>query len=320
MSNKKKRPRGSSSTYRAPAKSAAPRRRGLLDGIFAPRTPGASPMPKLRSTLARGTATALSVPALLVSIPVVVLVVWVALVMLGFLGPFKTMAFVYAIPPMTTVIHQQIVPNAFRSGLNSTGAALALPGLLGAAGVILFHALIDAVVTTVAVEQLRTGSVSKWAIRRVPHVLKTTSVVGTVSLGLFIAGWIFLQLLGSIGFFAFLGVLVLGVYILGFAPAIAADEDRRLTDVLVRSVRVARMPGSGNLWLALAYVFACAIVLVIPLPGSLLGVTPSIGAWIGVICFNVVHVIMQSTLAYRYLVVAPEVPEQPVRQAPARRR
>ena len=45
--------------------------------------------------------------------------------------------------------------------------------------------------------------------------------------------------------------------------------------------------------------------------------TPTVTAWAVAIAINVVHVIVQATLAYRYLVVAPEVPEQPVpRQAP----
>jgi hypothetical protein len=62
-------------------------------------------------------------------------------------------------------------------------------------------------------------------------------------------------------------------------------------------------------------------VQIAPLPGSTIGVTPSVTAWAVAIAINVVHVIVQATLAYRYLVVAPEVLDQPVpREAPARRR
>jgi hypothetical protein len=45
-------------------------------------------------------------------------------------------------------------------------------------------------------------------------------------------------------------------------------------------------------------------------------VTPSVTAWAVILVVNVGHVIMQSTLAYRYLVVAPEVPEQPAPRPP----
>ena len=65
---KRKKPSGTASTYRAPANDAGPQRRGLLDGIFASRTPGGSPMPKLRSTLARGIETASSQPWLMAGI------------------------------------------------------------------------------------------------------------------------------------------------------------------------------------------------------------------------------------------------------------
>ena len=94
-----------------------------------------------------------------------------------------------------------------------------------------------------------------------------------------------------------------------------------MTDNLLRSVRAARMPGSANLWLAVGYVLISLVVLIVPLPGSTIGVTPSISAWVAAVVINVMHVIVQSTLAYRYLAVAPEVPEEPIaRQAPARRR
>ena len=92
-----------------------------------------------------------------------------------------------------------------------------------------------------------------------------------------------------------------------------------MTDNLVRSVRAARMPGlgeplaGGRLRPALA-----ASLLLAPLPGSTIGVTPIGGAWAVCIRVNVFHVVMQTTLAYRYLVVAPDVPEQP--PATARRR
>ena len=202
------------------------------------------------------------------------------------------------------------------------GFALAAPGLIGIASLLLFHAAVDAVVTTMSVEKLRTGTVSGWAIRRAGRVIRTTAAVAMISLGLLIAGNVIAAILGGLGvIFGLIGSLVVGVYLFGFAATIATDEERRVTDNLLRSVRAARMPGSANLWLAVGYVLISLVVLIVPLPGSTIGVTPSIGAWAAVVVINVMHVIMQSTLAYRYLAVAPEVSDQPVaRQAPARRR
>jgi hypothetical protein len=319
---KKKRPSGTASTYRAPAKDTGPQRRGLLDGLFAPRTPGGSPMPKFRSTLARGIVTALSQPWLMAAIPVTMLVVWVLLTTLGFQGPFTAMGVTFAIPPITTFTDAQVAGKTFRAAVGASGVGVAAPGLIGIASLLLFHAVVDAVVTTMSVEKLRTGAVSAWAIRRAGRVIRTTATIGLISLGLLIAGNVIAAFLGGLGvIFGLIGSLIVGVYLFGFAATIATDEERRVTDNLVRSVRAARMPGSANLWLAVGYVLISLIVLIAPLPGATIGVTPSISAWAAAIVINRIHVVMQTTLAYRYLAVAPEVSDQPmVRQAPARRR
>ena len=320
MSNKKKRPSGATSRYREPVKTTQPQRRGLLDGLFAPRPPGGSPMPKLRRTLARGAVTALSIPWVVVGVPVVLLVLWGLVTIGGYEGPFKLMAFTFAIPPVTSAVDPQIYQLALRPSLDASGISLAAPTLIGVVLSIAFHGALQAAIATLSVEKLRTGSVSSWAIRRTPRVWLVSSMVGMVCLGMYIAGRILLILFGQIGVFLFLAVLVAGVYVLGFAPAIAADEDRGPVETLVRSVRAARMPGSANLWLAVGYLFACAILLVAPVDGSGIGVTPSVAGWAVVIVWNLMSVIMQSTLAYRYLAVAPEVPEgPPVRQPSARR-
>ncbi len=91
---------------------------------------------------------------------------------------------------------------------------------------------------------------------------------------------------------------------------IAADEGRRLSDALGRSVRAARLPGAGNLTLAAIYVVASIAVLVAPgKPGSELGVNPSPAAWVLVLITNLLHLVVQAGVAFRYLSVADEVPE-----------
>jgi hypothetical protein len=308
---KKRRPSGSTSTYRAPAQ-AEPARRGLLDGLLAPRTPGASPMPKLRTTIAKGTLTALGIPGLLVAIPVVLLLVWLILVTIGFQGPFTALGVTFAIPPITTFADAQVAGRTFRAAVDATGLSATLPGFIGLAGLLLLHAAIAAVIATLCVEQLRTGGTSGWALRRALRVLRTTASVGLLGLGLLVAGNLLAAVFGSIGvILGLVGSMVVGVYLFGFAPAIAADEDRRVADVLIRSVRAARMPGSANLWFAIGYVLISLVTVVAPLPGSEISVTPTATAWAASILVNLFAVLVQATLVYRYLVVAPEVPEQP---------
>jgi hypothetical protein len=320
VSNKKRKPSGTTSRYREPTTTSQPARRGLLDGLFAARPPGGSPMPKLRSTLARGAVTVLSIPALVAGVPVLLLVLWVLVTWGGYEGPFKLLAFTFAIPPITSAVDPQIYQLALRPALDATGVALAAPTLIGVVVAILFHAALQAIVATLSVEQLRTGAVSSWALRRTRRVWIVAAMVGMISLGMYIAGRILLILFGQLGVFLFLAVLVLGVYILGFAPAIAADEDRGALETLVRSVRAARMPGSGNLWLAVGYVLFSALLLAAPIPGSGIGVTPSAAAWLVVIGWNILSVIFQATLVYRYLAVSGEVPEGPPARTRASRR
>jgi hypothetical protein len=90
--------------------------------------------------------------------------------------------------------------------------------------------------------------------------------------------------------------------------------------VVSRSVRAARMPGSANLWLASVYVILSLLSQLVPLPGSGIGVNPPVAAWAVVIALSVGHVAMQATLAYRYLAVASEVPDQAPARARAARR
>jgi len=79
---------------------------------------------------------------------------------------------------------------------------------------------------------------------------------------------------------------------------------------VIRSVRASRMPGSANLWFAIGYVLIALVTVVAPLPGAEIGITPSASAWAACILVNLFGVLVQAILVYRYLVVAPEVPEQ----------
>jgi hypothetical protein len=110
-------------------------------------------------------------------------------------------------------------------------------------------------------------------------------------------------------------------WVFAFAPVIAVTEHRRLMDCLGRSVRAARLPGSGNLTFAAIYVVPIFATFLSPgLPGVLLDVNPPYTAWIYVVLMNLLHVAMVGAFALRYLAVAEEVPDAPTRAAPSRDR
>jgi hypothetical protein len=99
-----------------------------------------------------------------------------------------------------------------------------------------------------------------------------------------------------------------------FAPIISITEHRRLMDCLGRSVRAARLPGSGNLTFAAIYAVPVYATFLAPgVPGILLGVNPSAGAWAFVVLMNLLHVAIVGAWVFRYLAIADEVPEAPAR-------
>jgi hypothetical protein len=278
-------------------------------------------MPRVRTSFARGVAVVLATPVLVVGVPVVVLAGWVALIALGFQGPFALLASTFAVPPIATEMDISLASSVFTQA-GRTGLGAALTPLLCIAGFIVVSAALQAIVTTVAVERLRTGGVTSWSARRAIHVLPVTIGVGIANLGVLIAAQ-FGQLLGAgIGLLVAVGFLMAGVYLFAFAPAIAADEDHAFPFTMAKSVRAARMPGSNNLLLA-ALVVVPSLALISAtgfgaLPGSSIDVNPSVGAWVTVILLNLLHMAVVAMFAFRYLAVAHAVPE-PVATGRARR-
>ncbi len=297
MSSKRRRPTG----YRAPAPAEPPTRRGLLDSVF-PKAFGATPMPKLRRTFARGSALVLSTPALAVGVPVSLFVAWLALLAAGFQGPLAVLNGFAAVPP---------VGNLTDLNLSTALFGGAGPGSLAwTFGFVLLRGLVIAVITTVAIERLRGGAVTWWALRRLGRVFPVAAAVSVLSLTALVVGQLIAALLGAgPGLLAYVGLIIAGIYLLGFAPAVAADEDRAFGWALRRAIRVARMPGSSNLTFAVLYALGAGAVLVAPVPGSDVGVNPAVSAWMVSIVANLLHATAIATLAYRYLAVAGAVPD-----------
>jgi hypothetical protein len=312
VTNKNKRAKGRnaaapprSATRSVPA-SGAPPRRGLLDSIFAPRVAGSSSMPGLRTSVGRGFAVSAGTPAIAVGVAVAVILEWLVVLALGFEGPFARFTNALALPPVGSSFDATLSVGLFGQRI----------GFLAILGFVVVRAVVQALFVAAVVEVLRSSSLGRWTLVRALRTLPATLAVGMAAVGILtIAGQIG-AMIGTIGLFLQLGALVFGVYLLAFAPVIAASETRRLADSLGRSIRAARVPGAGNLTLAAIYVFLSFVVLaVVPWPGSQLGVNPTVAAWVVVLVANLLHIAMQSAVAFRYLSVAGEVPEA----APKRR-
>lgn len=307
MTKRDRRPSG----YREAAGSKAPERKGFLDSLLTPRPPGSTPMPRLRTTFARGVALVASTPPLVIGVPIVMLVVWLTLLAIGFQGPFTLLEALFAVPPVGTFVDTQLSSQVFRQG----GLAA-----FGVFGFVIFRSVILALIATVSVERLRTGRVTSWAVKRAFRVLPTTFTVSFSGLAILIVGNIVSVFLGpGLGLLAFVASITFGVYLFAFAPAVAADEDRTLPDTMRRAIRVARMPGSSNLWLAVIYALGSLALLLAAIPGGTIGVNPSAAAWTLSAAINLLHVAIAATFVFRYLSVAALTPDPPPAERPAPR-
>jgi hypothetical protein len=263
-------------------------------------------MPRIRTAVTRGLVATWSSPAIVGSILLWLLIEWLVVVGLGYPGPIALLAHIPAPPPIGTI----------------TDYSLAT-GILGARGLSLIflvaaiHALWQAVLTGLVIDAIESGVASRWGAVRGLRAFPVTFAARVIGLMALIAAQLFLALGGStgIGLFGQIAVFVVVTWLLAFAPVIAVAEPRRLLDCLGRSIRAARMPGSGNLTFAALYVIPVfATFFALPVPGVLLDVNPPFTAWIFVVGLNLLHAAMLGALAIRYLSIASEVPEAPPRR------
>lgn len=292
---------------RADDRSSASPRRGLLSGMsVAPM----ESMPRIRTAFARSLAATWSSPLIVGLVGAWLLVEWIVIVALGYPGPFFFLGNLSATPPLSTTTDVYI--------------SIGLFGRLGLAfvfGIAALHAILVSLLTGLVIEAIETGTASRWGAVRGLKAFPVAFAVRIIG----VMGLILSELGGSFGggglaLFVQLGVLVVVVWLFAFAPVIAVAEGRRLMDALGRSMRAARLPGSGNLSFAILYVFPVFATFLAPgVPGRVLDVSPPFTAWIFAMFMNLLHVAILGAIAFRYLMVADEVPDAPARPSRSRR-
>ena len=289
----------------------APARRGGM--VSRMSVPPMESMPPIRTAFARGLAGAWSSPLVVGATVAWILVEWLVVVALGYPGPFALLAHVAAPGPLSTPSDLSI-----SIGILGVGKGLPLvlvPGLL--------HALGHAVLVGLAVETVETGRASRWGAVRGLRAFPVAFAVHAFGVAVLFASQIVAGFGGGgLSFILQLSILVLAVWVFAFAPVIAVTEGRRFRDCLGRAFRAARLPGSGNLTFAVLYVvpwFATYVATIVgSVPGAGLDVNPPYTAWIFVVVVALIHAAVIAALAMRYLAIASEVPDAPVR-APAAR-
>jgi hypothetical protein len=285
---------------------SAPPRRGLFSGMA--RVPMDS-MPRIRTAFARGLLGMWASPLVVGATVGWIVVEWLVLVALGYPGPFSLLGHVSALPPLSTLTDITI----------SIGLLGVRIGLLFTIAVGIVHSLWLAVLAGWAVETVESGRATRWGAIRGLRAFPVTVAAHVIGVAVLFVGQFVGQLAGpGLALLVQIGVLVVVLWVLAFAPVIAVAEGRRLADCLGRSMRAARLPGSGNLTFATLYVIPVFATYLAGVPGSDLDVSPPPSAWVFVILANLFHVAMLAAFAMRYLAVAEEVPDAPARTPPAR--
>lgn len=288
---------------------APPPRRGLLSGMSAPPMDS---IPRIRTAFTRGLASTWSSPVVVGAILVWLLAEWLVVVTLGYPGPFALLAHVSAPTPLSTFTDLSL----------STGILGVRQGLLFvfAAGAV--HALWFSILVGLAVETIETGGASRWGAIRGLRAFPVVLALHVIGVAVVFAAQIVAALGGGgLALIVQIAALVGATWVFAFAPVIAVTERRRLLDCLGRSLRAARMPGSGNLTFAALYAVPIFATFLTPgLPGVLLDVNPPYSAWIYVVLMNLLHAAILGAFALRYLAIAGEVPDAPVRPVVSRDR
>jgi hypothetical protein len=266
-----------------------------------------SPWPTIPSSLGKGFVAVGSSLVLLVASFVLVLAMWIGLVALGLAGPSGRLVNMLALPPIST----------YFDALNGvTIYGFGPQGFVAASVFLLVRSVLLALLTGMVVQTLDAEGSPVDGLRRGVRAIPVAVAVNLLALAMMVVGSIVLPVLGAgIGFLASVLTLVAALFLFVFAPILAVREpERPIYEVIRRGARAALLPGSRHLLMCLLYIFLTLPILVALAPGgALLGVNPTLAAWIYALLCTYLHLAFLAAFAYRLMAVESEIPEQPLR-------
>jgi hypothetical protein len=268
--------------------------------------PAMDSMPRIRTSFTRGLAATWSSPMIVGSLLGWLVVEWILVVAFGYPGPFAVLAHISAPTPLSTYTDLTL----------STGLLGLQRGLLFVFGIAAVHALWFSLLTGMVIDAVESGSATRWGAIRGLRAFPVVFALHVIGVAVVFVAQIVAAIGGSsLALVIQMAALVVATWVFAFAPIISVTEHRRLFDCLGRSVRAARLPGSGNLTFAAIYAVPVYATFLAPgVPGILLGVNPPTGAWAFVTLMNLLHIAIVGAWAFRYLAIADEVPDAPPRQ------
>lgn len=282
------------------------RRRPFGASLFAS---GPSVMPPIGRSLGNGLLAVVSSPILLLVALIAPPLAWIGLIALGFEGRPALLVDVLALPPIATY---------FDLGTGESLLGIGPTFLVFTTVAILLRGVLYGLLAGLIVEAIEDGKVSSWGLVRGIAAIPTVIVVQVLSFSLILGSNVIFPILGpGIGLLAAVAALVGGLFFLGFAPTAAVRQRRGVVETIRRSGRAAMLPGSRHVLFCTLYFFIALPVVVGLAPGgSEITANPTLTGWIFILAANVLHLAFMAALAYRWIGVESEVPEEPVRRRP----
>jgi len=291
---------------RRPPASSAPDRPTKEKADAVRELPPGELFPPAHLVLARGLGAVVCSPATIVFPLLVVPLIWLGLLAFGFqifpAEPYQ----VLAIPPVSSAFDFGVAASMF--GLNGAVTLLFLLGIT------FVRSVVWAVLVGMLDEALEYGSVSMLGVLRGLNAFWGVFLYCCLSIGVMLFGYVLVPgFLGpALGGTASLVVLVGGLYLLTFAPAVSVRFGLPGYEAVARAARGARMPGSVRLLLLAATYFLFSMVLLrVGYPGAgEVTANPTVADWAFVLLATLVHAVFLAAFIQTWRHIEDFVPKR----------
>jgi hypothetical protein len=291
MSRNRRRKRAStSSDSRERVKDRPPQR----------REPAASPYPPLGVSLAAGFRAVGASPMILTIAFLGAFAAWSGSSAVGAEPSPRLMVNLMTLPPVHVYFDLVVV----RTAAQNTASAAVLILSVGAA-----RSLIVGLLALLIVGTFREGRPDvRNSLRRLPRTALILFLLFSIEVAGLLTVPSLVQTIGGVGLavLGLLATLTIGLHFLVFAPVIAAAEGGQTAQVLRRSVRAARLPGTRHLLFVVAYFAFVFWAATITPTEAVAPATPGAMVWAFTLLATFIHTAALGALAFRWLAVREE--------------
>jgi hypothetical protein len=222
---------------------------------------------------------------------------WSAFSMVGAEPSPRLMVNLMALPPVHVYFDLVVV----RTAAQSTVSAAVLILSIGAARAVIVGLLALLIVGTLREGRPEVGN----SLRRLPRTAFKLFLLFSIEVAGLLTVPSLVQTIGGVGLavLGLLATLTIGLHFLAFAPVIAATEGGQTVQVLRRSVRAARLPGTRHLLFVVAYFAFVFWVATVTPTAAIAPATPDAMVWAFTLLATFIHAAALGALAFRWLAV-----------------